>query len=81
MNNLSQIANNAQQIADENIWLVVFIVVGIITAVELAGLTLPGFHTISYIAYHNPTVRWLVAALFVGANIWWLVHSGQPRVR
>ena len=47
-------------------------------AYELAGLTVPGLHTISFIAKHN---HWLFVSILVGfmvagfvAPAWWIWH-------
>lgn len=47
-------------------------------AIELAGLTLPGFHTISYLGHHSPALKYtlVVAVLLFDAWLWW--HLSQP---
>lgn len=47
-------------------------------AYELAGLTLPGWHTISYYAKYHP---WLFSGILLGfmalgmiAPVWWVIH-------
>jgi hypothetical protein len=48
----------------------------VFVAFEIAGLTLPGLHTVSYLAHHYPPLRLLILALFLLMPIWWMQHSG-----
>ena len=73
----------AQVTRDTYVLLGLAILVLLFCAVELAGLTLPGFHTISFVAKHN---RWLYYAIW-GAFVlagpvgvwwwWWHITFGQ----
>jgi len=49
----------------------------VFVAFEIAGLTLPGMHTISYLAHHYPPLRLLILALFLLMAAWWTIHSGR----
>jgi hypothetical protein len=49
----------------------------VFVAFEIAGLTLPGMHTISYLAHHYPLLRLLILALFLLMAVWWTIHSGR----
>lgn len=48
---------------------------------ELAGLTIPGWHTISYLAHNHWYLRFLILLGFLLAPIWWMIHSGRPIIR
>ena len=45
---------------------------------EIAGLTLPGFHTISYLSHNHWYLRLLILIGFCLAPYWWWIHSGSP---
>ena len=47
------------------------------TAYEIAGLTVPGWHTISFLAHGNALLRGVILAGFLLAPIWWWLHSGH----
>ena len=44
---------------------------------EIAGLTVPGMHTISYLAHHHWYLRAAILLAFLLTPIWWVIHSGQ----
>ncbi len=58
------------------------IVLGFV-AYEIAGLTLPGWHTVSFLASQNPalhvgiTVAFVVAGLVGAAWFWWHARKGR----
>lgn len=53
----------------------------VFVAYEIAGLTLPGVHTISYLSHGHITLRVLILALFVLLPFWWWWHSGHQILR
>ena len=61
--------------------------VGIFVAYEIAGLTLPLWHTISYYAQFNQVLEWSIIAAFIlagnGLAIWFYFHikAGIPRMK
>jgi hypothetical protein len=60
------------------ILLSLLVLVAAFVAWEIAGLTLPGFHTISFEAVHHAWLAYLIGALFVaggaGGLLWWRHH-------
>lgn len=48
---------------------------------EIAGLTLPGFHTVSWLAHHHWYLRLLILIGFCLTPIWWVIHSGSEIAR
>jgi hypothetical protein len=69
------------QANDINMLLAVGIVGLLFTAYELGGLTLPGWHTISFFAHEHVWLRWTISAAFVVAGlslaIWFPVHAAH----
>jgi len=61
--------------------LAVLFVVAVLTIAfvfyEIAGLTVPGWHTISWYAHHHVYLRLLILVAFLLAPVWWTIHSGQ----
>ena len=49
----------------------------VFTAYEIAGLTVPGLHTISYLAHHYTPLRLVILIFFGLMPIWWIIHSGR----
>ena len=68
----------AQVTRDTYVLLGLGIVVLLFIAYEIAGLTLPGWHTISFIAKHHPWLYTLILTAFaVGGPVgvwWWAWH-------
>lgn len=62
--------------------LTVLFIVAILTLAfifyEIAGLTLPGWHTISYYSHNHWYLRYLILVGFALTPFWWFAHSGQP---
>ena len=50
----------------------------VFVAYEIAGLTLPGLHTISFLAHNHYYLRLLILILFLLMPAWWWIHSGHP---
>jgi hypothetical protein len=72
-------AENPHQIAmDTYVLLGLGIVVLMFIAYELAGLMLPGWHTISFIAKHHRELYLIILAAFMLAGLvgpaWWVYH-------
>jgi hypothetical protein len=44
---------------------------------EIAGLTVPGWHTISWYAHHHVYLRLLILTAFILTIPWWWLHSGS----
>jgi hypothetical protein len=44
---------------------------------ELAGLTLPGWHTISWFSHHHMYLRVVILIAFALTVPWWWLHSGS----
>jgi len=69
-------------IADINVLLFVGILGVAFTAYEIAGLTLPGWHTISWFAHEHVWLRWAISGgfLLIGAMlaIWFPFHAAAP---
>jgi hypothetical protein len=60
------------------ILLALVVLVAAFVAYEMAGLLLPGFHTISYEAVRHTWLAYLIGALFVAGGLvgllWWRRH-------
>lgn len=69
---------NARSRLDFVILLALLVIVAGFVAWEMAGLLLPGFHTISFEAIHHAWLAYLIGALFVaggaGGLLWWRHH-------
>lgn len=69
------------QTTDINMLLAVGVVGLIFTAYELAGLTLPGWHTISFFAHEHTWLRWVISSSFLIAGLalalWFPVHAAH----
>lgn len=54
------------------------------TLYEIGGLTLPGWHTISFFASHNPTLKLAIQAAFLIAGlsgaIWFGLHATPDHI-
>lgn len=50
-------------------------------AYEIAGLTVPGWHTISYSGHRSWLVRFGIVGLALAFIGWWLVHSASNIVK
>jgi hypothetical protein len=67
----------------KSVWVALVVaVVGMAgVAYEIAGLTLPGRHTISYSAHRSRPLRLVIFGGFIFGAAWWWWHSGQEIVR
>jgi hypothetical protein len=67
---------------DLNVLLVVGILGIAFTAYEIGGLTLPGWHTISWYAHQYIWLRWVISGAFILAGItlalWFPGHAAAP---
>ena len=62
---------------DVTIWLLVACAALAVTAYEIAGLTLDGWHTISYWGHRSKLVRIAIFCLFAAGGLWWLGHASH----
>jgi hypothetical protein len=75
------VSEDGQSRLDFVVLLSLLVVVTAFVAFEMAGLLLPGWHTISYYAHANRWLDYLISALFLaggaGGFIWWRHHVSQ----
>jgi hypothetical protein len=71
------LSSRLQSVSLDLVALLGFGILGLVfVAFEIAGLTLPGMHTVSYLAHGYMPLRLLILVLFALATIWWWQHSG-----
>lgn len=62
-------------------WALIALAVNLLAVIEILGLLgVWEFHTVSYIAHHNPAVAALIFAFFIALPAWWLWHVQQAIV-
>jgi hypothetical protein len=50
----------------------------VFAAIELAGLALPGWHTVSYLAHNYPPLKYALVIAPLIFSAWLLYHLSQP---
>ena len=48
----------------------------VFAAIELGGLALPNWHTVSWLSHHYPPLRIAILAAILAFGVWWWLHSG-----